>query len=241
MLSTLKPGALVGTRKALMPPALRSAFAASVMANTMHQSAVGLLVVQSFRPVMRQPLSVRTARVLIMLASEPAPGSDRPKHIDVSPDIMPARQRFEASRRHLGQHPARPERPVRDHPGRQDGVRAEAAVDRFPGDVIGEVAEAAAAEFLRRAHREKAGLRRQRPRFADQALHIRRIAPALVVEFALVLEQRVVVFHARHDLRLDKAHDAVAHGEHVLRQVECDRRSCRRGSFFVDYAAARAA
>src|SRR4029450_1455912 len=97
MLSTEKPFALVGTRKALMPPALRSAFAGSVMAKTMHQSAGGLLVVQSFRPVMRQPLSVLTARVFSMLASEPAPGSERPKHIDVSPDIMPARQRFDAS------------------------------------------------------------------------------------------------------------------------------------------------
>ena len=63
----------------------------------MHHSAVGLLVVQSFRPVIRQPRLVRTARVLIMLASEPAPGSDKPKHIEVSPDIIPARQRWDAS------------------------------------------------------------------------------------------------------------------------------------------------
>ena len=80
-----------------MPPALRAAFSVSVIANTMHHSAVGALLVQSLRPVMRQPLAVFTARVLIMLASEPAPGSDRPKHIEVSPLIMPARQRLRAS------------------------------------------------------------------------------------------------------------------------------------------------
>ena len=80
-----------------MPPALRSAFAGSVTAKTMHHSAVGALVVQSFRPVIFQPSPDRTARVLIMLASEPAPGSDRPKHIDVSPVIMPARHFWRAS------------------------------------------------------------------------------------------------------------------------------------------------
>jgi hypothetical protein len=85
-------------RKALMPPALRAAFSASVMAKTMHHSAVGAFVVQSFRPVIFQPVSVLTARVLIMLASEPAPGSESPKHIDVLPVIISARHRSRASR-----------------------------------------------------------------------------------------------------------------------------------------------
>ena len=37
--AALKPGAVVGTRKALMPPALRAARSGSVTAKTMHQSA----------------------------------------------------------------------------------------------------------------------------------------------------------------------------------------------------------
>ena len=55
-------------------------------------------MVQSLRPDDPPAVaSVLTARVLIMLASEPAPGSERPKHIDVLPVIMPARHRSRAS------------------------------------------------------------------------------------------------------------------------------------------------
>src|SRR5450759_3159494 len=93
----VKPFVSVGTRNALMPPALRAAFSASVMAKTTHHSAVGSLDVHSCRPEIFQPVSVLIARVLIMLASEPAPGSERPKHIDVLPVIMPARHRSRAS------------------------------------------------------------------------------------------------------------------------------------------------
>jgi hypothetical protein len=90
-LSRVKPGAEVGTRKALMPPALRAARSGSVTAKTIHQSACGELVVQIFRPLIRQPSPSGVARVLIMVASEPAPGSDMPKHIEVRPAIMSAR------------------------------------------------------------------------------------------------------------------------------------------------------
>jgi hypothetical protein len=73
-----------------MPPALRAAFSASVMAKTMHHSAVGALVVQSLRPEIFQPGGPDGAS-LDHAGVEPAPGSDRPKHIEVSPVIIPAR------------------------------------------------------------------------------------------------------------------------------------------------------
>jgi hypothetical protein len=47
------------------------------------------LVVQILLPVSRQPSPSGTARVFIIIASEPAPGSDMPKHMLSCPDIMP--------------------------------------------------------------------------------------------------------------------------------------------------------
>ena len=80
--STRKPGAFVGTRKAEMTPRRAVARSLSVTAKTMQSSAIGELVVQIFRPVSRQPSPSSTARVRIAWTSEPAPGSERPKHID---------------------------------------------------------------------------------------------------------------------------------------------------------------
>jgi hypothetical protein len=45
------------------------------------------LVIQILLPDTDQPDPSRTARVCIMRASEPASGSDIPKHIDVRPAI----------------------------------------------------------------------------------------------------------------------------------------------------------
>ena len=94
---SVKPGAVVGTRKALIPPRLAAARAGSVTAKTTIQSANVTLVVHILRPVMRQPSPSAVARVSIMVASEPAPGSESPKHMDRRPETRPASARSRAS------------------------------------------------------------------------------------------------------------------------------------------------
>ena len=71
-----------------MPPLRCDARSASVTAKTMQNSACGLLVVQILLPLRRQPLPSAVARVLMRAASDPAPGSERPKHMLVLPAII---------------------------------------------------------------------------------------------------------------------------------------------------------
>jgi hypothetical protein len=92
-----KPGAVVGTRNALMPPRLAAARAASVTAKTTIQSANVMFDVHILRPLIRQPEPSGPARVVIMVASEPAPGSESPKHMDWRPETRPASARSRAS------------------------------------------------------------------------------------------------------------------------------------------------
>ena len=80
-----------------MPPRLAAARAGSVTAKTTIQSAKVMFDVHILRPVIRQPESSATARVVIMVASEPAPGSERPKHIDWRPETRPGNARSRAS------------------------------------------------------------------------------------------------------------------------------------------------
>ena len=104
------PSASVGTRKALIPPRRAAARSGSVTASAIIQSAIGTWVVQILRPLSRHPLPSATARVRILVASEPASGSDIPKHIMVSPATRP--------REHLGPGPLRD--PLQ-HPARAEG------------------------------------------------------------------------------------------------------------------------
>ena len=92
-----KPGEAIGTRNALMPPRLAAARAGSVTAKTTIQSANVMFDVHILRPEMRQPSPSATARVVIMVASDPAPGSERPKHIDRRPETRSGRARSRAS------------------------------------------------------------------------------------------------------------------------------------------------
>jgi len=89
--SMRNPSAVVGTRNALIPPRRWAARSGSVMASAIIQSAMGTWVVQILRPLSRQPSPSGSARVRSMVASEPASGSDMPKHIIVSPAISPGR------------------------------------------------------------------------------------------------------------------------------------------------------
>ena len=52
---------------------------------------MGICVVQILRPLIFQPFPSGTARVCNIAASEPAPGSDMPKHIIFSPAIIQGR------------------------------------------------------------------------------------------------------------------------------------------------------
>jgi hypothetical protein len=61
------------TRKHVMPPS--EPFSGSVTANTITKSASLPPVMKIFSPLMIQSSPSRTARVLMLRASEPAPGS----------------------------------------------------------------------------------------------------------------------------------------------------------------------
>ncbi len=74
--STLKPGVPLSTRKAEMPP--RAPFALSVTAIRMVKSASAARLIQILRPLITQSSPSRTARVVIMAGSPPAPGSEMP-------------------------------------------------------------------------------------------------------------------------------------------------------------------
>ena len=84
---TLKPGASVGTRKALIP---RLRWVGSVEAKTIARSATGALVMKFLVPFRIQPsptlAPARVARVRRALASEPASGSESAKQ----PILRPA-------------------------------------------------------------------------------------------------------------------------------------------------------
>ena len=205
-----------------MPPALRAAFPASVMAKTMHHSAVGALLVQSLRPEIFQPSAVLTARVLIMLASEPAPGSDRPKHIEVSPVIIPARHRWRACSVACVSSRLGPNAQCAITQWNDDTLPAEPAIDRLPGNVVGEMPEAAAADLDRRAHRVKSGLRGQHPDLADQLACLGRIPPVFVIEPALIFQQRMVSLDPWRNLCVDETQHAVAYVQHILRKIKRD-------------------
>ena len=60
------------------------------------ESAKVTFDVHIFRPLIRQPSPSATARVVIMVASEPAPGSESPKHMDWRPETKPANARSRA-------------------------------------------------------------------------------------------------------------------------------------------------
>ena len=85
-----KPGVAVGTRKQASP---RPPLAGSVCAKTSATSATSPSEIHIFRPSIRQPPFVRSARVFIAAASEPESGSVRPKHPNRSPLQRPGSQR----------------------------------------------------------------------------------------------------------------------------------------------------
>ena len=116
---------------------------------------------------------------------------------------------------------------MRDDPGRQNRVTAETAIDRLPGDVIGEMAEAAATDRLRRAHRIEARARRRHAHIADEITHRRRITSVLGIEVAGIGEQRMVAVERRGNIRFDEAQHAVADGDDIVRQIEGDRAQAR--------------
>ena len=70
---TQNPGVALSTRNAVTPP--WNPFFASVMANTIATSPTGPLETKVLVPLMRQPLSARSARVRIANVSEPESGS----------------------------------------------------------------------------------------------------------------------------------------------------------------------
>ena len=79
----MKPGSVLSIRKALIPP--RARFSLSVKANTVATSATSPLVMKCLRPFSTQPVSVRSAVVLMFAASDPASGSLRAKQPVHSP------------------------------------------------------------------------------------------------------------------------------------------------------------
>ena len=85
---TRSPAVSVGTRKQARP---RCAFSGSVWAKTSATFATLPSEIHIFWPLIRQPPSIRSARVLIDAASEPESGSVRPKHPKSSPLHRPGR------------------------------------------------------------------------------------------------------------------------------------------------------
>ena len=80
---TVKPGAPFSTSSAVMPP--RARFCASVTVITISTSATWPPLMKCLRPLIFQPPSTLSARVVIAAESEPAPGSVRAKAARISP------------------------------------------------------------------------------------------------------------------------------------------------------------
>ena len=188
-----------------MPPRLAAARAGSVTAKAIIQSAIVMLLVHIFRPVRRQPSPSGTARVWIMVASEPAPGSDSPKHMDCRPETRPARIRVARLGRHLLEHRARPERPVAEREGPQPAMRPAQAIDHLPADVVREVALAEPAQRRRHAQVEVARLRGGHAHLPDQLDDLRRVAAVGAVSPPRVVQELRVLVVARDHLRVQEA------------------------------------
>ncbi len=93
----VKPGNPLSTRNSEMP---RAFFSGSVTAETMKKSENAPSLMKCFEPDRRQPRSVRTARVWIEAASDPAPGSVNAIEQTRSPRTAGSSQRWICAPRH---------------------------------------------------------------------------------------------------------------------------------------------